>query len=57
MLAAVSGLGNGSVWPSENLSGKTGADFLVARMVKVLGFSFDAGLRYYNQAKMAIGPL
>ena len=51
MLAAVSGLGNGSVWPSEYLSGKAGADFLVARMLKVLGISSDAGLRYYKQAK------
>ena len=51
MLTAVSGLGNGSVWPSEYFSGKTGADFSVARMLKVLGFSFGAALRSYKQAK------
>ena len=50
MSAAVSGPGNGSVQPSEYLSGKTGADFLVARMWKVLGFGLGVGLSYYKQA-------
>ena len=50
MSAAVSGPGNGSVQPSEYLSGKTGADFLVPRMWKVLGFGLGVGLSYYKQA-------
>ena len=51
MLAAVTGLGSGSVPPSEYLSGEMGANLLIARMLKVLRFGLGAGLSYYKQAK------
>ena len=43
MLATVTGLGSGSVRPSEYLSGETGAE--IPRL------SLGAGLSYYKQAK------
>ena len=48
MLAAVSGLGNGSAWPSGYLSSETGAYFLVAR--RCFGFGSGVGLSCYKQA-------
>ena len=42
MLAAVAGLDNSSVRPSDHLSGETRADFFAACMLMVLDFGLGA---------------